>query len=163
MHALLDIDCAIQNCRAGTQWRNHGKECRSGRPPRDGMAPDETTSRCPALRSRADGRRWRSFKVGGLRAGCPSRNRLLPVGGQPVLRDRSRNYELRDASLRRQGSITQSTRGLKKPEVQASGIAGVEELQRFRGCSASNVLRAGGPRMGCCNYRTASVLRACPR
>ena len=126
------------------------------------MASDETTSRCPALRSRAGGRR-RSFKVGGLRAGCPSRNRLLPVGGQPVLRARSRNYELRDASLRCQGSIVQSTRGLKKPEVQASGIAGAEELQSSRDCSAPavitvNLLRAGGPRMGCCNYRTASVL-----
>ena len=126
------------------------------------MAPDETTSRCPALRSRADGLR-RSFKVGGLKAGRAPQNCKLPVGGQPVYCAKSRNHELRDASLRRQGGIAQSTQGLKKPEVQASGIAGVEELQSFRGCSASavvpaNVLRAGGQRMGCCNYRTAGVL-----
>ena len=162
MHALLDIDCAMQNCRAGTQWRNHGKECRSGRPPRGGMVPMKRRRVARALRSWAGGLR-RSFKFGGLTAGRASRNRMLPVSGQPVYCAKSRNHELRDASLRCQGGIAQSTRGLKRPEVQASGIAGVEELQSFRGCSASavvpvNLLRAGGPRMGCRNYRTASVL-----
>ena len=125
------------------------------------MAPDETSSRCSALRSWAD-RPRRPFKVGGLRAERASQNRMLPVGSQPVYRAGLRNHELRDASLRCQEVIAQSTRGLKKPEVQASGIAGVEELQSFRDCSASavapvNVLRADGPRMGCCNYRIASV------
>ena len=123
---------------------------------------DETTSRCPGS-SVLCRRAAASFKVGGLTAGRVSRNRMLPVGGQPVYCAKSRNHELRDASLRCQGGIAQSTRGLKKPEVQASGIIGAEELQSFRGCSASsvvpaNVLRAGGPRMGCCNYRTTSVL-----
>ena len=107
--------------------------------------------------------RRRSFRVGGLRAGRASRNCMLPGGGQPAYRAGSRNYELRDASLRCQGGIAQSTRGLRKPEVQANGIAGAEELQNRRDCSASsvvpaNVLRAGGQRMGCCNYRAASAL-----
>ena len=61
------------------------------------------------------------------------------------------------------GLLRSQTRGLKKPEVQASGIAGPEELQNLRDCSASavvpaNVLRAGGPRIGCCDHRAASVL-----
>ncbi len=126
------------------------------------MAPDETPLRCLALRSRTGGRR-RSFRVGGLGAGRASQNRMLPVDGQPVYRAGSRNHELRDASLRCQGFIAQSTRDLKKPEVQASGIVGAEELQNLRDYSASavvpvNVLRAGGQRMGCCDHRAASAL-----
>ena len=42
----------------------------------------------------------KSLKVGGLRAGRASRNRVLPVGGSV-----SRNHELRDASLRCQGAL----------------------------------------------------------
>lgn len=126
------------------------------------MAPDERPWRCPALRFWAGGPRW-SFKVGGFRAGRASQSRMLPVGSQPEYRAGSRNHGLRDASLRCQGFIAQSTRGLKKPEVQASGIAGAEELQNLRDSSASavvpvNVLRAEGPRMGCCDHLAASVL-----
>ena len=161
MHALLGIDCTMQNCRAGTQWRNNGKECRSGWPPRGDMAPDET--RCVA----------RLFGPGPTGGGDPlglaasargARRRVAccqSAANQNIVPDRAIMSCVTQVCVAKD-LLRNQTRGLKKPEVQASGIAGAEELQNLRDCSASavvpvNVPRAGGPRIGCCDHRAASV------